>query len=96
MIKMWYTCYSCQILFKLESSPQIFETQISNLMKIRPVGRELFHADGQTDKHDEANSHISQFCERALKKPMFCPHSLFVRFVPISEQTAMFSLHSIN
>jgi hypothetical protein len=29
-------------------------------MKIRPVGAELFHADG----HDEANSRFSQFCER--------------------------------
>jgi hypothetical protein len=36
-------------------------------MKIRPVGAELFHADGdrQTDRHDEANSRFSQFCERA-------------------------------
>jgi len=34
-------------------------------MKIRPVGVELFHADGRTDRHDEANSHFSQFCERA-------------------------------
>jgi hypothetical protein len=40
-------------------------------MKIRPVGAELFHADGRTDvqtdthTHDEANSRISQFCERA-------------------------------
>jgi hypothetical protein len=25
-------------------------------MKIRPVGAELFHADGQTERHDEANS----------------------------------------
>jgi len=33
-------------------------------MEIRPVGTELFHADGQTDRHDEANSRISQFCER--------------------------------
>jgi len=24
-------------------------TQISNFMKIRPVGAEVFHADGQTD-----------------------------------------------
>ena len=31
-------------------------TQISNFMKIRPVGAELFHVDGQTDTHDEANS----------------------------------------
>ena len=35
------------------------------IMKIRPVGAELFHADGRTDRHNEANSHFSQFCERA-------------------------------
>jgi len=38
-------------------------------MKIRPVGAELFHADrptdGRTDRHDEASSPFSQFCERA-------------------------------
>jgi len=28
-------------------------------MKIRPVGAELF----RTDRHDEANSHFSQFCD---------------------------------
>jgi len=39
-------------------------TQISNLMKIRSVGTKLFHAGGQVDRHDEANSRFSQFCER--------------------------------
>ena len=34
-------------------------------MKTRPVGAELFHADRQTDKHDEASSRFSQFSERA-------------------------------
>ena len=34
-------------------------------MKILPVGAEMFHADGQTDRHDEANSRFSQFCESA-------------------------------
>jgi hypothetical protein len=29
------------------------------------MGAELFHADIQTDKHNEANSRFSQFCERA-------------------------------
>jgi hypothetical protein len=33
-------------------------------MKIRPFVAELLHADGQTDRHDEANSGFSQFCER--------------------------------
>jgi hypothetical protein len=36
---------------------------MSNIMKIHPVGANLFHADGQTDRHDEANSHILKFCE---------------------------------
>ena len=36
-------------------------------MKIRSVGAELFHADGRTDRHDEANSRFPQFCERTRK-----------------------------
>ena len=31
-------------------------------MKIRPVGAEFII---RTDRHDEANSRFSQFCERA-------------------------------
>jgi hypothetical protein len=34
-------------------------------MKIRPLGAELFPADGQTDGRDESNSRFSQFYERA-------------------------------
>jgi hypothetical protein len=34
-------------------------------MKILPVETELFHADGQTNGHDEANSRFSQFFEVA-------------------------------
>jgi len=34
-------------------------------MTIRPVGAELFHADGRRDRHDESNSRFSQFYERA-------------------------------
>jgi len=53
-------------------SRQIFEnTQTSKhrlSLKIRPVGLELFHADGQTvrqtDRYDKAYSSFSQFCER--------------------------------
>ena len=36
-------------------------------MKIRPVGAGFFNADGETDRHDEANSRFSQFCEKRLK-----------------------------
>jgi hypothetical protein len=50
----------------LEFSRQIFEKKayISRFIKIRPVGAELFHADGQTDGNDKASSRFSQFCER--------------------------------
>ena len=34
-------------------------------MTIRPVGAELFYADERTDRHDEANSRVSQLCESA-------------------------------
>jgi 16S rRNA G1207 methylase RsmC len=51
---------------KLQFSRQILEkSQLPNLMKIRPVGIELFHAGGRTDGHNEVNSRFSQFCERA-------------------------------
>jgi len=39
-------------------------------MKIRPVGAELFYADGRTDGHDEANSRSSQFCENIFKQKL--------------------------
>jgi hypothetical protein len=41
-----------------------FQKILSNLMKIRPVGAELFLADG---RHVEVNSRFSQICESAIK-----------------------------
>jgi cysteine synthase len=35
--------------------------QTSNSTNIRAVGAELFLADRQTDRHDEANSHCRKF-----------------------------------
>jgi len=60
--------YSCQILVKHGFSVHILKNnQIPNFMKIRPVGAELLHADGQTDRHEEADSRFSQFCEHGQK-----------------------------
>jgi hypothetical protein len=61
------TRYSYQILMKFEFSRHILEsTQIPNFMTIRPVGAELFHADGRTDgQTNAANNRFSQFSERA-------------------------------
>jgi hypothetical protein len=49
---------------------QFFEKySLSYFMKIRPVGAELLHADcrtdARTDRHDDAKSRFSRFCERA-------------------------------
>jgi hypothetical protein len=42
--------YACQISIELDFSRRVFKsTQTANLTKIRPVGAELFHADGWTD-----------------------------------------------
>jgi len=47
-----------------------------NVMKIRPEGAELFHADGRTDRQidrpDEIISRFSQFCESASKPISYC------------------------
>ena len=42
-------------------------TQISDFMTVRQVEADLFHADRQTDRHDEANRRFSQFCRTSLK-----------------------------
>jgi hypothetical protein len=52
-------------------------------MKTCPVGAELLNAeeqtDRQTDRHEEANSRFSQFCESTFKKRLaFMPFGLLV------------------
>jgi hypothetical protein len=37
-------------------------------MKIRPVGAELFHTDGRTDRHDEVNSRFLEILLTRLKR----------------------------
>ena len=49
---------------QLEFSAQVFEgSSKNNLIKIRQVGAELFHAFGRTDRRDETNTLFSQFCK---------------------------------
>jgi hypothetical protein len=65
----WSSCdvlvFACQILMKLEFFRLISEKHILIFMNIRPVGAVPW---GRTDRHDEANSRFSLFCERAYKK----------------------------
>jgi hypothetical protein len=60
------------ILVRFSYNMDILETysqnsQISNVVKIRPVVAKVFHAVGRTDRHDKANSRFLQFCECAKK-----------------------------
>jgi hypothetical protein len=70
LVYMWSTRYSCKILMKLDFFFENFSknTQMSYYIKIRPVGAEMFRADGRTygpTRLDDSSSLFSQFCESA-------------------------------
>ena len=69
--------YPCQMLKKFVFFPYRVSNsrQILNFNRIRSVAAELFHTDGQTDRHDEANSRYSEFCERSYKRLFPCTNS---------------------
>ena len=54
---------------------RVFE-KYSKFMKMRPVGAELFHADGRKYRHYETNNRFSQFCvapdNKLHSKFIFC------------------------
>jgi len=69
---MYSTRYSCQILMKLEFPRQLFEKFSDIIFHKNPsYGR---RKDGQTDRHDEAKSHFSQFCERTYMVYFSCKY----------------------
>ena len=43
-------------------------TTTPSFVKILPVGAEFLHAEGRTDRHDEANIRFSQVCESNKKR----------------------------
>jgi hypothetical protein len=62
---------SCRILMKIDISRQIFQkSQISNFMKISPVGAE-FHSAGRTDRQTDMTKLICAFRSFA-KAPENC------------------------
>ena len=60
---------------------------------MRPVGAELFRADRPIDM---AKLFAFRNVANTPKNWMFCPHSVFMSFVWIWEQTAIIFLNGIN
>ena len=58
---MYSTCYSCQILIKLESSQQVFEKYFC----VKLEQSYSMWTDEKTDRHAVANSHFQQLCDWA-------------------------------
>jgi hypothetical protein len=52
----------------------IFSTnmQVSDFLNINPVRAELLYAERERERYEGANSHISKFCESALKQKIIC------------------------
>ena len=63
--------FSGQILKKV-SNVKCYEN-LSGGSRVVPCGQ----TDGWTDRHDEANSRFSQFCECAKNEPLPCSNDLY-------------------
>jgi len=53
-------------------------THISNFMKICPLGSELFHADGRTDRRDDSSRHNFSNVPKILVERKYEGHSEIV------------------
>jgi len=62
-------------------------------MKIHPLEAELFHANGQMDRHDEANSHFCNFIN--MPKNYDCIGNRKKTYIMSKSQNA-FNMHSKN
>jgi hypothetical protein len=78
LVFMYSVFYSCSIFMKLEFSQQTFKKSSNIKFHENPSSESLVvpcrhsdrrtddgQTDGKEDRHDEANSCCSQFCERA-------------------------------
>jgi hypothetical protein len=76
LVFMLSALWSYPILMKFEFSQQIFRKILKYKNSWQSVQREpscSIRTDVQTDRHDEANSRFSQFCERAKKRTSAIP-----------------------
>jgi len=83
--------YCCPVLTKLGISWQVSIRFPNMIFHANPSSESSWRADGR----DEGNRSSLWRCERVKISP-FCPHSVFMCFVWIWEQTAVISLYSFN
>jgi hypothetical protein len=101
-VVMYITSYSRNNLIKLEFSRRIWKKnfQISNFVKIRPIGAELFHADRHTHRHNKDNRRFLQFCQRAQNVLYFPvalpPATSFTRFQDHTQRRNTFGNTSLD
>ena len=61
---------------------KIFKTL--NFMEVRPVRSEFFHADRQTDGHDEVNNSFWQILRKHLKTTALIRRNVCVKQLDVS------------
>jgi hypothetical protein len=67
-LRVKYALFLSDFVWKLNFPDRFSKnTQISNFMKIRPVGAELFHVSRRIDRHDEPNSRFWKFLLTLIK-----------------------------
>jgi hypothetical protein len=95
---LWSTCYSGQILVKLEFSGRIFQKYSNMKFHENPSSGSRVVPCGQTDGQADTTELIVDFRNfaEAPKNSMFFPYRTFMYFVWISEQTVIIYLYSIN
>jgi hypothetical protein len=64
-VLMYSTCYSCQVLRKLVFSRHILEKSSNIEINGNPSSGSRVDPWGRPDRHDEANTRFSQFCDSA-------------------------------
>jgi hypothetical protein len=80
---VYSTSHYGQILRKIEFSQHIFEKYTNTKFhKILPEGAELFHVDGGTDRHDEANSRFAIFKMCLKSSSVIIPYMLHSFTIP--------------
>ena len=92
--------YSCQILLDSNFLDRVCKnTQMSNLIKILPVGAEILHADGRTEGQTDMMKLVvvlSNFAKAPKKPTSFCCSEFGQHGVGLLEGTTEIWMQSVS